>query len=402
MHGPGHGPAREADSFAGPASQTSLVLNWQAGSDNVGVHHYNVFLNGAKLAETTALTWTYTGLSCNTDYAMGLEVVDAAGNKSLLSEATWTVRTAACSGPADTTPPSPPSGLAVSAVSGTGLTLSWSPASDNVGVTAYEVFRNGTQVGSVTTTSSNQSGLTCGTSYTFGVEALDAAGNRSPRAQLTAATSACADTTPPSPPSGLAVSAVSGTGLTLSWSPASDNVGVTAYEVFRNGTQVGSVTTTSSNQSGLTCGTSYTFGVEALDAAGNRSPRAQLAAATAACTVPDTVPPAKPILSLGPASQTSLVLNWQAGSDNVGVHHYNVFLNGAKLAETTALTWTYTGLSCNTDYAMGLEVVDAAGNKSLLSEATWTVRTAHVVGLPTRRRRRLRLGWRSVLCRGRA
>jgi chitodextrinase len=87
--------------------------------------------------------------------------------------------------------------LAASGITQTQLTLRWNAATDNVGVTGYDIYRNGTRTATSTATSSAQSGLTCGTSYVFGVEARDAAGNVSGRAQLTVSTSAC---TPPPPP----------------------------------------------------------------------------------------------------------------------------------------------------------------------------------------------------------
>ena len=66
-----------------------------------------------------------------------------------------------------------------------------------MGVTGYGVYSNGTLVGSPTGTSYTLSGLTCGTSYTVAVDAVDAAGNRSAKATISAATSACPDTTAP-------------------------------------------------------------------------------------------------------------------------------------------------------------------------------------------------------------
>src|SRR5206468_2669285 len=134
--------------------------------------------------------------------------------------------------------------------------------------TGYRVFRNGTQVGTPATTSFGVTGLTCGTSYTLGVAAVDAAGNVSVTATTTGSPSACPDTTAPSTPTGLATSAVTTTSMTLSWTVPTALPGVTGYRVFRNGTQVGTPATTSFGVTGLTCGTSYTLGVSAVDAAG--------------------------------------------------------------------------------------------------------------------------------------
>jgi hypothetical protein len=44
----------------------------------------------------------------------------------------------------DTRKPSAPSNLKVSNVAPTGMTLSWQPSKDNVGVAGYEIYVNGT------------------------------------------------------------------------------------------------------------------------------------------------------------------------------------------------------------------------------------------------------------------
>jgi chitodextrinase len=107
-------------------------------------------------------------------------------------------------------------------------------------------------------------------------------------------TTACADTQAPTAPTSLATSNVTQTGAMLTWAAARDNVGVTGYDVSRNGTKVGTVTALSSAQSGLTCNTQYTFAVVASDAAGNSSTQAQVSVTTAACSAPAPPPPPPP------------------------------------------------------------------------------------------------------------
>jgi chitodextrinase len=82
-------------------------------------------------------------------------------------------------GGTDTTAPSVPGGLTAGAVTPTSVTVSWTASTDNVGVTGYDVFRNGVAAGSTATTSITVSGLTPATAYTFTVKAKDAAGNLS-------------------------------------------------------------------------------------------------------------------------------------------------------------------------------------------------------------------------------
>ena len=81
--------------------------------------------------------------------------------------------------PSDTTAPTVPTGLSANAFSTTQVNLSWVASSDNVGVAGYRVFRDGAAVGTSTTTSFQDTGLTPGTAYTYSVSAYDAAGNES-------------------------------------------------------------------------------------------------------------------------------------------------------------------------------------------------------------------------------
>ncbi|MFE0463754.1 glycoside hydrolase family 6 protein, partial [Kitasatospora sp. NPDC058965] len=63
----------------------------------------------------------------------------------------------------DTTPPSTPAGLTVSGTTASSVSLSWTAATDNVGVTGYNVYRNGTKVGTTATTGYTDTGLTAAT-----------------------------------------------------------------------------------------------------------------------------------------------------------------------------------------------------------------------------------------------
>lgn len=77
----------------------------------------------------------------------------------------------------DTQPPTAPKNLAASNVAQTSLTLNWTASTDNVGVTGYDVYSGTTNIGTVTGTTANVTGLTANTAYSFSVNAKDAAGN---------------------------------------------------------------------------------------------------------------------------------------------------------------------------------------------------------------------------------
>ncbi|OFZ05933.1 MAG: hypothetical protein A2X97_01175 [Bdellovibrionales bacterium GWA1_52_35] len=84
----------------------------------------------------------------------------------------------------DTVVPSVPTGAQGSAVSTIQVNLSWEASTDNMGVAGYRVFRNGVPVGTSTTTSFSDSGLTAATSYQYSIAAFDVAGNVSSQSEL--------------------------------------------------------------------------------------------------------------------------------------------------------------------------------------------------------------------------
>lgn len=81
-----------------------------------------------------------------------------------------------------------------------------------------------------------------------------------------------ADTQAPTAPTNLTSSNVTQTTLDLSWDAATDNVGVTEYEIYLGGSSIGTTANTTTGITGLTAGTTYSFTVTAKDAAGNESP----------------------------------------------------------------------------------------------------------------------------------
>jgi chitodextrinase len=231
--------------------------------------------------------------------------------------------------PGDATPPTQPTGLTVQTRTATSLSLTWAASSDNVAVAGYGVYLNGTRVQTPSQPGATVTGLTCGSAYTVQVDAYDAAGNRSTRAELPATTSACPDTQPPSVPANLQATSRTATSIVLAWSPSSDSVGVVGYDVYRGGAKVDSTSATTYTFGGLSCGTSYTLAVEARDAAGNRSAASAITASTAACP-----PPSCPTgqyaaqyygnvtLSGTPALQrceAAINHNWGTGSPGTGV-----------------------------------------------------------------------------------
>ncbi|MGO4494795.1 discoidin domain-containing protein [Paenibacillus sp. 2RAB27] len=181
----------------------------------------------------------------------------------------------------DSTAPSAPSNLTANAASSSQINLSWSASTDNVGVTGYNIYRGATLVGTSTTTSYNDTGLTASTAYSYTVKAKDAATNLSVASNTASATTqAPSDTQAPTTPTGLTATAASNSQINLSWTASTDNVGVTEYNVYRDGTLVGSSTSPSYSDTGLSASTAYSYTVRAEDAAANLSAASNTANAT--------------------------------------------------------------------------------------------------------------------------
>jgi chitodextrinase len=176
------------------------------------------------------------------------------------------------------------------------------------------------------------------------------------------------DTQAPTAPDAPTVTGTTAGSASLSWSPSSDNVGVTGYDVYRGGQLAGSVTGTSFTDSGLSASTAYTYTVKARDAAGNVSAASAAVTATTASGGGGT-PPAG-----GGCTATYTVSNdWGSGftadvkvtSGSAAIHHWKVgwtYGGGQHVTNAWNATVTQSGSS--------VTAADAGYNGSLAASAS--------------------------------
>ncbi|GGU42842.1 PQQ-dependent sugar dehydrogenase [Lentzea flava] len=173
------------------------------------------------------------------------------------------------------------------------------------------------------------------------------------------------DTTPPSAPGTLSVKAFTPTSVNLQWGAASDNVAVANYEIYQSGQYVKTVDGLSNNITRLTPNTTYSFYVNAKDAAGNISQASNSVTVTTPPAVVDTGPPTTPSTAIATkATANSVSLAWGASSDDVAVASYAVFSGGVQVGTTTGLQTTIAGLKQDTAYEFVVKAVDTAGKSS--------------------------------------
>lgn len=255
--------------------------------------------------------------------------------------------------------------LDVSNVAETSLQLNWSEPDDNVGVVTYEVFKDNISIGTTNSTGFNVStDLSPSTSYTFHVIAFDAAGNQSPPSN-NVVVQTLADTTIPNSVTSISSSNLTFNGLTLNWLIPSDNIGVVDYEVFQNSLSIGLTDNANSlNIVNLSPNTNYIFDVIAIDAAGNRSlPGTELNVTTPAA--PDNEPPGSVGgLSASNTGLTSVTLNWNIPTDNIGVSGYEVYKDNVLLTTSNTNSIEINGLLPGSTYDFEIVALDAVGNRS--------------------------------------
>jgi len=93
------------------------------------------------------------------------------------------------------------------------------------------------------------------------------------------------DTQAPTTATGLTVSGTTSSSISLAWNASTDNVAVTSYNVYMNGSLKTTVSSTSATISGLSASTTYSFYIVAKDAAGNSSANSSTVSGTTSGTV---------------------------------------------------------------------------------------------------------------------
>lgn len=388
-------PPSQVTGLAGSPWTTAnaVSLTYAAATDSqTGVSSYDIERNGVVTASNPDTTFSDMWLSNNqsltpgTAYTYRVRAVDGVGNKGAWSTAV-TVTTLDV--------PHKATGLeAHPFVSSSNVTLSGATAVADLGVARFNIERSSD--GGSTWTSLGASYLLPGktwtdtklsaaTDYSYRVQAVDRAGNTGPWGNAVDVTTG-GDTDTPSKVTGLMVSpwATSLT-MTLTGYTATDGSGIVSYEIERNGTSLGTVSSSHTigdwnpvigyydSAAGLTRGQDYAYRMRAIDPAGHRGPWS------------DTVTVTMPTLSstVLPSKVTGMVLTSWNTTAAVSISGFTATEGDLAIANfrmdrslDPSQGWTYTALVSpslhifvdNHDLVNGatyyyrLAAVDTAGN----------------------------------------
>lgn len=366
-----------ATSISYPANATTVagtVSVTADAADNVGVTKVEFYLNGTMKASTTAaphmFSWDTTATPPGS-YTLTAKAYDAAGNIGQSQSVTVTVANDLLAPTVSLTSPSDYTTVAGS------VSIS-AAASDNVGVAKVEIFLDDVLLAATNIapysynwdTKSVANGV-----HTVTAKAYDAMGNlgRSQTVTVNVSNDLVAPTVSlTSPGSGATV----GGTVNVSAS-ASDNVGVSRVEFYRNGALVA---TSNSAPYGFSWDTesvpngSYTLTAKAYDAAGNVG-QSQYSSVTVSN---DYTAPMVGITS--PASGSTLRGNVTVtvdAADNVGVNRVEYYLNGALLGTAGSAPYSFdwnTKTMANGNYAIMAKAYDDAGNVAQSNNVLVTVK----------------------------
>ncbi|GIO01184.1 lytic polysaccharide monooxygenase [Brevibacillus laterosporus] len=155
---------------------TSIELRWSASTASEGIKEYEVYRNGRLAGKTSQAYFEDKELTLDTAYTYTVRSIDFAGNQSEMSKP-FTVRTSKEDEPVEL--PTVPGNLVSSAKTTSTIELSWTASTAPHGIHAYEVYRDGRQVGTTRETSFTDKDLKADTTYSYMVVAVDHAGNKS-------------------------------------------------------------------------------------------------------------------------------------------------------------------------------------------------------------------------------
>jgi hypothetical protein len=253
---------------ASAVASTEAQLNWTA---HPGVTHYAIHVNRVLAFDSYWSSpypaYKFTQLRPQTSYCY--RIVAIQDFWPVATVAVGRSNEACVKTPADL-PPSAPTEITATPVSPAGIRVTWRPATDDFGVTAYRVYRDDRLVGQSTTAEYTDSGLHPVSRYCYIVSATDAVGHET-RSAVPACAMTLADITPPTAPGSLVATSISGTEVHLSWTAATDDALLLGYHVYRDGVRVADVPGLEWTNAGLEIDVRYCYDVRAYDGGGNES-----------------------------------------------------------------------------------------------------------------------------------
>ncbi|MGH9823765.1 MAG: fibronectin type III domain-containing protein, partial [Blastocatellia bacterium] len=341
---------------AAGSAESQVALIWSVAG---GATSYNVYRGAARGSETLlqsgvlGTTFEDSNLADGATYYYQVTAVTGAGESGKSNEASAVTR--------------PPGVIGFAAAAGDShVDLQWSPSPT---ATSYRIYRDtlggagGAADFVVTGTSFTDSGLINGTTYYYAIAPINVSGENPGSSAETFATPNAVSST--EAPAGAAANLTTTAGngrVYLNWSPVSN---ATAYDIFRNGTKVGSSAASNYSDFGLANGTPYFYQVRAVNAG-------QYGGFSSGSSATPHVPSAPGGLT-AKAGSGQIALNWTADGTSYAIYRgtrpgSETLLNSG----LTGNTFTDAGLTNGTPYFYKVQSLNAGGIGPLSAEVSAT------------------------------
>ncbi len=376
-------PSAPTTLTAAAVSSSEIDLTWGASTESGGtITQYLIercagtgCTNFTQVATSTTTSFNDTGLAASTTYIYRVRAVDNSGTQSSYSN-TATAATVAANAP------SAPTNLALAPQGDSEIDLSWTAATAQVGSISQYLIEscsglgcsNFVQIGTSTTTTFNNTGLTPVTSYSYRVRAVDTSNTPGPYSSI--ATVRTRAQVLPTAPTNLTATASGTAQINLSWGASGETGGtISQYLIERctgasctNFVQVATSATTTYSDTGLASSTTYSYQVRAQDNTGHDGPYSNTASATT--SGPTFTAPSN--LAATAASSSQISLTWTAATETGGtISGYLVercqgtgCSTFTQIATATGTSYNDTGLTASTTYSYRVRATDAASNVS--------------------------------------
>lgn len=176
------------------------------------------------------------------------------------------------------------------------------------------------------------------------------------------------DIQPPSTPTNLQANAPDSTKVNLTWTASTDNVGVTGYKIYKNGSILSSTVNTNYTDTSVSSGTTYSYYVTANDAAGNISPNSSITTITV--PIPTAVAPIVSSYSVTKKTTTTATITWTTNVPTTGVINYGLTTSLVGTTVDNSLTTTHTAVLSGLNKASKYYYKITATNSSGLTVTT--------------------------------
>ncbi|MDX6570747.1 MAG: hypothetical protein QOH15_3325, partial [Gaiellales bacterium] len=256
VHGVAHPSTNtETLSWAPVSAEGAPIIGYKITSSTIPGYENGIFVE-----QSANPSKDITGLAQSEQYNVQVTAVDGCLRESTPAPKPFRLD--------DNVAPSAPV-LNVPVTGGHDVSLSWAPSSDNVSVDDYKVYQDGNLVARTNLPTYDVVSLPDSYTAQFTVVATDTAGNQSPPSAPRSATTK--DMTPPAwPLTGQLTASVEGGTVTLRWPAATDTVGVTLYQLLRDGASIQTLSAATFVDRNAPAG-KHRWDVRAFDAAGNSS-----------------------------------------------------------------------------------------------------------------------------------